>query len=163
MGESPELLQPGRGAVQNRRMKRALIPLMALVCAATALPAASASVAPTEGRNVSSATAPLPRQGDMETLRELPNCPTGAKANQLLTRFPLNAGDHGGITPLGNLMPTSHTLPTTHIYVSIAGTTYLPAIPGQPPEVASGRDGNAGRDAPTKRIRLIIRQIPSRQ
>ncbi|MFM7213160.1 MAG: hypothetical protein ACKOYQ_14405 [Actinomycetota bacterium] len=119
-------------------MKRALVPLAALVLAATALPAASASVAPTEGRNVSSATAPLPRQGEMDTLQELPNCPKGAKANQLLTRFPLDASDHGGIIPLGNLMPTSHTLPTAHMYVSIAGTTYLPQIPGQPPEVAPG-------------------------
>jgi len=76
----------------------------------------------------------------MDTLQELPNCPTGAKANQLLTRFPLNAGDHGGIIPLGNLMPTSHTLPTAHMYVAIAGTTYLPQIPGQPPEVAPGND-----------------------
>jgi len=124
-------------------MKRALVPLAALVVAITANPAASASVAPTEGRNVSSAMAPLPRRGDMDTWQELPNCPTGAKANQLLTRFPLNAGDHGGITPLGNLMPTSHTLPTPHMYVSVAGTTYLPdPPPGQPPEVTPGNAKN---------------------
>ena len=128
--------------MHNRRMKRALVPLAALVVAVTAYPAASAGMAPTEGRNVFSATAPLPRQGVMDTLQVLPNCPTGAKANLLLTRFPLNAGDHGGITPLGNLMPTSHTLPTTHMYVSIAGTTYLPEIPGQPPEVAPGNAKN---------------------
>ncbi|MFM9050670.1 MAG: hypothetical protein ACKOMX_11620 [Actinomycetota bacterium] len=120
-------------------MKRALVPLAALVLAVTALPAASASVAPTEGRNVSSATSP--RGGIEDTLislQGLPKCPTGAKANQLLTRFPLDEKDHGGIVPLGNLMPTSHTLPTAHMYVSIAGTTYLPQIPGQPPEVAPG-------------------------
>ena len=123
-------------------MKRALIPLMALVFAATALPTASASVAPETLTSASSSWAALPRQGEMDTLQELPNCPKGAKANQLLTQFPLKTGDHGGISPLGNLMPPSHTLPTTHIYVSIAGTTYLPVIPGQPPEVAPGNSKN---------------------
>ena len=122
-------------------MKRALIPLAMLVLATAALPAASASVPATETRMSSSSAAPLPR-GEMDTLQELPNCPKGAKANQLLTQFPLKPGDHGGIAPLGNLMPPSHTLPTTHMYVSIAGTTYLPVIPGQPPEVAPGNSKN---------------------
>ena len=123
-------------------MKRALIPICALLLAATLVPTAAASTPPAGDAASDSRTAQQPRQGEMDTLQELPNCPKGAKANRLLTRFPLNAGDHRGIAPLGNLMPPSHTLPTTHMYVSIAGTTYLPVTPGQPPEVAPGNSKN---------------------
>ena len=123
-------------------MKRALVPICALLLAATLVPSAAASTPPAGDAASGSRTALQPRQGEMDTLQQLPPCPKGAKANRLLTRFPLNSGDYGGIAPLGNLMPPSHTLPTTHMYVSIAGTTYLPVTPGQPPEVAPGNSKN---------------------
>jgi hypothetical protein len=54
-------------------------------------------------------------------LSKLAECPAG---DALLTYFPLNEGDHDGITPLGNLMPPAHVFPTDHMYVSVAGSTY---------------------------------------
>ncbi len=54
-------------------------------------------------------------------LGELPDCPNG---DVLLSHFPLNDGDHGFITPLGNLGPPAHVFPTMHMYVSVNGTEY---------------------------------------
>lgn len=54
-------------------------------------------------------------------LGELPDCPSG---DVLLSHFPLNDGDHGFITPLGNLGPPAHVFPTMHMYVSVNGTEY---------------------------------------
>ena len=52
---------------------------------------------------------------------ELAECPEG---DVLLSHFPLNDGDHGFITPLGNLGPPAHVFPTMHMYVSVNGTEY---------------------------------------
>lgn len=52
---------------------------------------------------------------------ELPDCPNG---DVLLSHFPLADGDHGFITPLGNLGPPAHVFPTMHVYVTVNGTAY---------------------------------------